>query len=45
MVNVLKIRTLYSILFFSGQNFGFMKILSEMANSTDPDQIAPEGAI
>ena len=42
-LNVLKFRTLYSILFFV-QNFLsmqlFLKILSEMANCVDPDQTA-----
>ena len=42
-----KIQTLYSILFAYILLFMqlFLKILSEMANSEDPDQTAPSGAI
>ena len=47
-VNVLKFQTLYSILlcpiFFISVKL-FLKILSGMANSVDPDQTAPSGAI
>ena len=46
-VNVLKFRALYSIIFCL--NFAFYasdsKILSEVANSVDPDQTAPIGAV
>ena len=48
MVNVLKFRTLYSIPFWPEFFFFmqlFLKILSGMANSVDPDQTAPEGAV
>ena len=47
-VNVLKFRTLYFILFWPNFCFlctCFFKILSPMANSVDPDQTAPEGAV
>ena len=48
MVNVLKFQTLYSISFLPKFCFLFelfLKILSENANSVDPDQTAPEGAV
>ena len=44
MGNVLKFKTLYSILFWPKVCFFmqlFLKILSGMANSADPDQTAP----
>ena len=47
-VNVLKLQTLYSILFWVFFFFFmqlFLKILSAMANSVDPDQTAPSGAV
>ena len=46
-VNVLKIQTLYFILFFL-PNLSlhlFLVILCGMANSVDPDQTAPSGAV
>ena len=51
MVHVIKFQTLYSILFWSKFCFlcsFFLKILSGitgMANSVDPDQTVPEGAV
>ena len=47
MVNVLKFRTLYFILFRPKFCFLciFLKILGEMANSVDPDQTAPSTLI
>ena len=55
MINVLKFQIIYAIIFFFFfffffcLNFAFFqlfhKILSEKANSLDPDQIASEGAI
>ena len=48
MVNVLEFPTLYSILFLPKVCFlctGLLKILSGMANSVDPDQTAPSGAV
>ena len=46
-VNVLKFRPLYSILFCLILLFIqlFLKIPGEMANSVDPDQTAPLGAV
>ena len=46
-VNVLKFQTLYSILFCLNFVFIqlFLKILSGVANSADPDQTAPSGAV
>ena len=44
MVNVLKFRTLYSILFWLFMQW-FLKILKGMANSVNSDQIAPLGAV
>ena len=50
MVNVLKFQTLYSILFWPTSYSllfmqSFLKILSETANSVDPDQTTPSGAV
>ena len=48
MVNVLKFQILYSILFWLKILLFiqlFLKMLSEMANSVDPDQTAPSGAV
>ena len=48
MVYVLKFRTLYSQLFWPKFFFFmqlFLKILTGMANSIDPDQTAPSGAV
>ena len=50
MVNVLKFQTLYSILFWPTSYIllymqSFLKLLSGMANSVDPDQTAPSGAV
>ena len=47
-VNVLKFWTLYSLPFlpeFCSLFQLFLKILSEKANSVDPDQTAPSGAV
>ena len=46
-VNVLKFRTLYSILVWSKVCFLqlFLKIHSGMVNSVDPDQTAPSGTV
>ena len=44
MANVLNFRTLYYILFCFLCSC-FLKILSGMANSVDPDQTAPSGLI
>ena len=47
-VNVLKFQTLYSILILSKFCFImqlFLKILNGKANSVDPDQTAPSGAV
>ena len=47
-VNILKFQTLYSILFWPKFCFfmqSFLKILSRMTNSVDPDQAAPSGAV
>ena len=48
MVNVLKFQTLYFILFWPKFCFLmqlFLKKFSRMANSVDPDQTAPSGAV
>ena len=48
MLNVLKFLTLYFIPFWPNFSFFvqlFLKILSGMANSVDPDQTAPSGAV
>ena len=48
MVNVQKLLKLYSILFWLNFFFFmqlFLKVLSVMANSVDPDQTAPLGAV
>ena len=47
MINVLKFRTQYSIPFWLKLLFIklFLKMLSGMANSADPDQTAPSGAV
>ena len=48
-VNVLKFQTLYSVVFWPIFFFFFLqlflKILSGIAKSVDPDQTAPSGAV
>ena len=49
-VNVLKFRTLYSLPFLSPYPFCslcscFLRCLVKKANSVDPDQTAPSGAV